>query len=236
MKRKKAFILVLIGTILTLSGTENSVKAVLYPFREAEISSRVDSTLQVCKFRTGESFKEKDILIELDNVPAALLVRRNTVHLQFAASSYQDKKDLRSNNLTSDFELKKAEFEYQTAQTALEEAKLKLAYCKITAPFSGKIVEILKQEHEIVKAGEPLLKIMDDSRLLAVLNFPLKKIKPVGTVLKLKLENNMTVSGKIYEISPQANPRTGTLRIKVLIDNANGSLRAGMTGEVINAQ
>ena len=221
-------------TVFPVAG--ESVKAVLFPFREAEISSRVDSTLQVCKFRTGEKFKEQDVLIELDNVPAALQVRRNSVHLQFTRSSYQDKKELRSNNLTSDFELKKAEYEYQTAQTALDEAKLKLAYCRITAPFSGKIVEVLKQEHEIVKAGEPLLKIMDDSKLLAVLNFPLKKIKPVGTVITLKLENGMTVRGKIYEISPQANHRTGTLRIRVLIDNTRGLLRAGMTGEVVNVQ
>ena len=221
-------------TIFPVAG--ESIKAVLFPFREAEISSRVDSTLLVCKFRTGEKFKAQDVLIELDNVPAALQVRRNTVHLQFARSTYLDKKELRSNNLTSDFELKKAEYEYQTAQTALDEAKLKYSYCRISAPFSGKIVEVLKQEHEIVKAGEPLLKIMDDSRLLAVLNFPLKKIKPVGTEVTLKLENGMTIRGKIYEISPQANHRTGTLRIRVLIDNARGLLRAGMTGEVVNAQ
>ena len=211
-----------------------TVKAVLFPFREAEISSRIDSTLLSCKFRTGEKFKAQDLLIELDNVPAALQVRRNTVHLQFARSSFLDKKELRSNNLTSDFELKKAEFEYQTAQTALDEAKLKLSYCRITAPFSGKIVEILKQEHEIVKAGEPLLKIIDDSQLLAVLNFPLKQVKPAGSILTLKLENGQIVRGKIYEISPQANHRTGTLRIRVLIDNPRGLLRAGMTGEVVN--
>ena len=233
--KKATFIFVLSSIVLTLSGTE-SVKAVLFPFREAEISSRIDATLNVCKFRTGEKFNAKDVLIELDNEPAALQVRRNTVHLQFAHSSYLDKKELRSNNLTSDFELKKAEFEYLTAQTALEEAKLKLAYCKISAPFSGKIVEVLKQEHEIVKAGEPLLKIMDDSRLLAVLNFPLKKIKPLGSIVTLKLENGMIVRGKIYEISPQANHRTGTLRIRVLIDNPRELLRAGMTGEVVNVK
>ena len=105
-----------------------------------------------------------------------------------------------------------------------------------SADVAAKIVEVLKQEHEIVKAGEPLLKIIDDSFLFAVVNFPLKKVKPTGAVLKLKLENDTIVNGKIYEISPQVNHRTGTLRLRILIDNAAGTLRAGMTGEVINAE
>ncbi|MBO5309441.1 MAG: efflux RND transporter periplasmic adaptor subunit [Lentisphaeria bacterium] len=221
-------------TFLPLAG--ETVKAVLFPFREAEISSRVDSTLQNCKFRIGEKFKAGDVLIELDSTPFSLQVQRNTVHLQFTGSAYQDKKELKRNNLTSDFELQKAEFEYKTAQTALKEAELRLSYCRISAPFPGKIVEVLKQEHEIVKAGEPLLKIIDDSFLFAVVNFPLKKVKPTGAVLKLKLENDTIVNGKIYEISPQVNHRTGTLRLRILIDNAAGTLRAGMTGEVINAE
>ena len=49
-------------TFLPLAG--ETVKAVLFPFREAEISSRVDSTLQNCKFRIGEKFKAGDVLIE----------------------------------------------------------------------------------------------------------------------------------------------------------------------------
>ena len=233
MIKRRILFFILAGAAWTLAGKE-SIKAVLFPFREAEISSRVDSTLQSCKFRIGEKFNEQDVLIELDNVPASLLVQRNTAHLQFALSVYNDKKELKRNNLASDFELKKAEFEYNTAKNAFDEASLKLSYCQIMAPFPGKIVEIFKQEYEIVKVGEPLLKIIDDSKLLAVVNLPQKQIKPLGSVVTLRLENKMVISGKIYEISPQSNHRTGTLRIRVLIDNPNGTLRAGMTGEVIN--
>ena len=224
--------------LLTVCGwlAAESVKVVLFPFREAEISSRVDSVLLSCNFRVGEKFKNQAVLIELDSRSAALQVQRTAGQMQFAQFAYQDKKELKSNNLTSDFELKKAEFECQTAQTAHEEAKLRLSYCRIFAPFPGKIVEILKQEHEMVKAGEPLLKIIYDSKLFAVLNLPLNQVQPVGTVVAMKLENNSIVSGKIYEISPQANHRTGTLRVRVLIDNALGVLRAGMIGEVVNAQ
>lgn len=235
ISRKHLVILALFCAMGSIARAEN-VKAVLFPFREAEISSRVESTLTRCCFRVGEPFQQDATLLELDEALFAIQLRRMEEQERFTRAVLADKKELRAGKFTSDFEVKKAEYEWQSVKIQQDEARLKLAYCKIKAPFPGKIVEVLKQEHETVKPGEPLLKIIDDSFLFAVLNIPLKQLKPVGSELSLKLENGMTVQGRIYEVSPQANHRTGTLRVRVLIPNARGALRAGMTGEVADAQ
>lgn len=223
------------GAVWSLAGAE-SVKAVLFPFREAQISSRVDSTLKRCSFRVGVKFRSGDVLLELDEALFALQYQRMQSQERFASAVYADKKELRAGNFTSDFEVKKAQFEYLTVKNSLEEARLKLSYCRIRAPFAGKIVEVLTQEHEAVRRGDPLLKIIDDSSLLAVMNVPLKKVKPVGSSVRIRLDAGGIVSGKVYELSPQANHRTGTLRVRVLIDNREGKLWAGMTGELCDGK
>ena len=119
-----------------------SVKVVLFPFREAVIASRVDSTLRPYHFRLGESFKKDSLLTTLDDASYQLKVKQMKAQFDFAKANYTDKKELRAGNFTSDFELKKAEYDFQVAANALAEAELNLTYCQIKAPFAGKIVDL----------------------------------------------------------------------------------------------
>ena len=209
---------------------EEKIKVVLFPFREAIISSRVESQTGTYRFRLGERFPANAVLTELDKENYSIKLKQAKDQLEFAKATYQDKQELRKEKFTSDFELKKAEYEFRTAESNLAVAQLNYSYCKIQAPFAGKIVEIITREYETVRPGQQLLRIIDDNSLLAVMNIPLKDVKPVGSKLFLVLQNETRVQGTIYEISPQADHRTGTVRIRVLVENKAGKLQAGMTG------
>ena len=100
--------------------------------------------------------------------------------------------------------------------------------------FDGKIQEITTGEYEITRPGQPLCRIIDDNHLLAVMNIPIadRKIAVPGSEVKIKIDSGKIVSGTVYEVSPQAEHRTGTLRIRVIIDNNKWNLTAGSTGEL----
>ena len=105
------------------------------------------------------------------------------------------------------------------------------------APFAGKLAEIRTQEYETVRPGQPLFRIIDDNRLLAVMNVPLNDVAltTVGNPVVVSVSGtDRKAKGTVYEVAPQADHRTGTVRIRVLIDNGDGKLRAGMTGELIH--
>lgn len=208
------------------------VRVVLFPCREAVIAARIDSRLQSYAFRIGQPFVKAAELAVLDKDKFALEYSRAKSQYEFALASYENKKRLRERNLTSDYELKKADFEMKMAKIAADEAFLALSYCKITAPFSGRIVEIMTREHEIVRPGQPLCRIIDDNTLLAVMNVPMQKkeLTSVGGRLEIELDSGKVVAGEIYEVFPQADHRTGTVKIRVKIDNAKGELTSGMTG------
>lgn len=214
-----------------------AVKAVLFPFREAVIAARAESTLLPYRFKLGEPFKAGEVLTALDDSRYALEVRRATEQADFARTVFEDKKQLRAKNFTSDYELKKAEFDLSVAESSLADAKLNLSYCTVKAPFAGKLAEIRTQEYETVRPGQPLFRIIDDNRLLAVMNVPLNDVAltTVGNPVVVSVSGmDRKAKGTVYEVAPQADHRTGTVRIRVLIDNGDGKLRAGMTGELIH--
>ena len=214
-----------------------AVKAVLFPFREAVIAARVESTLLPYRFKLGEPFKAGEVLTALDDSRYALEVRRATEQADFARAVFEDRKQLRAKNFTSDHELKKAEFDLSVAESSLADAKLNLSYCIVKAPFAGKLAEIRTQEYETVRPGQPLFRIIDDNRLLAVMNVPLNDVAltTVGNPVVVSVSGmDRKAKGTVYEVAPQADHRTGTVRIRVLIDNGDGKLRAGMTGELIH--
>ncbi|MEA1926938.1 MAG: HlyD family efflux transporter periplasmic adaptor subunit, partial [Candidatus Auribacterota bacterium] len=100
-------------------------------------------------------------------------------------------------------------------------------------PFNGRLVEKLVNEYEYVRTGQPLMKIIDDNQLLAVMHLPSSeknKIK-LGQAMKIKIDETKTShQGKIYKISGVIDPGSRTFEIKVLLDNKKGSLSAGMSG------
>lgn len=231
---KYIFACVLLPAMISSLGAEEKIKAVLFPFREAVVSSRVESQTGKYNFRLGESFPANAVLTELEKETYNIKLKQAQDNLEFAKATYLDKQELRKGNFTSDFELKKAEYEYRSSENALQAAQLNVSYCSIRAPFAGKIVEFITREYETVRPGQQLFRIIDDNLLLAVMNVPLKDVKPVGTVKTLLIQHGVKVQGKVYEISPQADNRTGTVRIRVLIDNKAGKLRAGMTGVLVD--
>ncbi len=244
---KKIFLLLscLAGFCAAAGSSEHPVKVVLQPFREAEIVARIDGMVEAHKFRMGEHFKTGDLLLKIDDTRfkidlARAVARANEAKVQadFAQQTYEAQKELFEQNFQSKLELQRRAAEAETAQARkligeadVAEAKMFLSFCSVLAPFPGKIERIHCREFENVRIGQVLIKIIDDEYLLAVMNMPLTELQPVGTELFMQFQNGkIEVSGKIQEISPQADHRSGTIEVKVLVANTKGILIPGMTG------
>ena len=116
---------------------------------------------------------------------------------------------------------------------------MNLSYGRINAPFDGRVEEILIREHETVRNGQPVVRIIGDRELLAVVNLPVKYLSKVQGDLSFRFPEGpegKKVSGRVFEISPRADHRSGTIEVKVLIDNKDGSLTSGMTGEFLDGE
>lgn len=226
------------------------VKVVLFPFREAILSTQIDGVVVKYNFRGGERFKKSDVLLKLDDKKynndlqrMRSLMKEAELNANYTRQKWEDNKRLFKEDLQSEIEVIKSELDakvgaerYQTAQINYADALLQLAFCTIKAPFDGTVEKLLTREFETVRNGQPLISIIDDNQLLAVMNLPtveLPKIK-IGIPVTFKVhENGRVVTGSVFEIAGRADHRSETIEIKVLIDNAEHHFSAGMSGTLM---
>lgn len=250
---KKLFLpIVLFAAGLNIQAQEQydmPVKVVLFPFREAVIPALAESQVVKYYFKEGEKFPSGKILAQLDKtvykqrlLKIEASVKEAKAGLSFAQKNAKRSKEVFEKGMLGQTEMEKAELEseiaeakYLSAQASYIVAKRDLDLCDIAAPFDGRLVEKLVNEYEYVRTGQPLMKIIDDNQLLAVMHLPSSeknKIK-LGQPMKIKIDETGTShQGKIYKISGVIDPGSRTFEIKVLLDNKKGSLSAGMSGEL----
>lgn len=241
---------ILIGSAAEIQYDSLPVKIVLFPFREAILSTQIDGMISKYHFRGGERFKKDDVLLTLDDQKnknelqrVDSLMKEAALSAVYTKQKLEDNKRLYKSDLTSEIEVMKSELEanvaqerYRTTQIALAAAALQLKFCTVKAPFDGTVEKLLTREFETVRSGQPLISILDDNQLLAVMNLPtsvLPKVK-IGLPVTFKInENSKIVTGEIYEIAARADHRSETFEIKVKIDNREHLFSAGMSGTLL---
>ncbi len=141
--------------------------------------------------------------------------------------------------------LENAEASIKNAQAALSTARENLSYCTIRAPFTGHIDSGTTDPGNYINgAGSPfeLANIVDDSALsiaFAIEESQYEKLvgdveKPTAhpRYEKVPLSFNETLPheyyGKLSYTAPSVDKSTGTLTLKVRVDNPYGELRNGM--------
>lgn len=230
--------------------TELPIRVVFFPFREATISTRVDSVILKYNYREGELFKANAVLVELDS--SRYSQRKEQVTAEYSEAKdqviyftkiYKSNLDLFKQGMQGEQMIAKNRLDMDTKKSniiivkaKLQLAELNVTACSIIAPFAGRMGAKTVKEHEFIRIGQPMFSIIDDNQLLAVVNLPQQRLKQIkiGKLMKIKLDSSKYVcSGKVYEISPTLDYSSGTFEAKILIDNNQHILKAGMTGVLV---
>lgn len=234
----------------TAADKMETTRVVFFPYREAILASRIDGVVLENKLRIGQQFKGGEILVKLDPTHYLIEIERvkamineQLILQNFAKEALAIQEDLYKQSMTSELEVKKAKLDVATSTARLKstdvnlkDAMTQLSYCEIRAPFDGRIEEIITRSFETLKAGQPLMKIIDDNQLKATMFVPvsiLDKLK-LGTEVEVTCTDTkpaLVMKGKVYEIATHADHRSNTIEIHVLVPNKDGKVTAGMIGE-----
>ena len=227
------------------------IKVILFPFRKAVISATVDGVVKKHNFLEGKNFRKGDLLVSIIAVEyreklakAKATCEELKKNRDFLEQLYKGNQKLREKGMFSRMELKKNKTDLDIAAARLKaaEAEKKLAErkvnaCRITAPFSGRVEEIIIQEYEFVRNGEKIISIIDDNRLLAVMHLPEKYNSLITNDQQLSFKipsSNKVYTGKVFEKAARINHRSRTFQVKLVLDNSNGKLTAGTSGVLVS--
>src|SRR5579862_1263229 len=138
--------------------------------------------------------------------------------------------------------LQSAKDQTQAALQAVKTAETNLTYSIITAPFSGTIGFSQVKLGNMVSVGTTVLNTISTDDPMAV-DFLIneaqltrfqqmeKNKKPIDSLFTIVLPNHSIYAGtgKISVIDRAVDPQTGSVRVRLVFENTQHSLRAGMS-------
>ena len=202
---------------------------------EAQVVSKASGIVLSILTEEGQRVHKGQVLARLDSDHQRLQVDQAAAAVRKLESNYERSQKMVAAKLVSTEANDQIKYDLDSARAALNIAQLELSYTTIVAPISGVVAQRMVKEGNLVQVDAPLFRIVDDSRLEAVLNVPERELATMKAGLAVTLQVDAVAgkqfTGTIDRISPVVDAGSGTFRV-VCAFAGNDGLKAGMFGRV----
>lgn len=209
------------------NGIETTVTlpAIVEEGRTISVGFKTAGQIEKIYVKEGDHIKDGQIIAILDSEDYALGVsslREKYQNLK-AETERQAKLHVSGNMSDNDYEKAMSGLRQLGIQLKIEENKL--SYCRLVSPASGIVTKVNFENSEMVDAGTPIIELMDDSCLEAIVDLPLRfyaaRNNFVGFTGESSVSSKNTVALSLLSLTPRAD-NTQLYRLRLGIPGNSG--------------
>lgn len=214
--------------MLSLTGTTE-------PIRAATIASEVGGRIVRLNLDEGSTVEEGDTLVRVDaSQQSAQAAQLRAQREQFDSDIARTER-LLERGLGTESDLEQLRSQRESVNQQLRGVYIGVGNATTDAPFTGQIVSKSAELGEFTSSGTTLGRMIDISSIKVLVDLPEREIGVVSEGQDATVEIpslNQTFEGTIHRISAEADARSRTFQVEVVIENADGRLRSGMRARV----
>ncbi len=222
----------------------------LTPDREVVISAEVPGILEKYDADVGSKVAKGDRLAQIEAVDYRLALKEAEANLLAAQirlpvtkNSFERAKRLLPEKAITEELYEQAEAAYASAQATVTQLETMVAMAQrrldkttITAPFDGHVTQRFIEKGQNVAAGSPVMQVADTKTMRVKIYINeldyvyVDKDDPV--TVTVEAFDHLPMAGRVDKIGIQADSRTNTFEVEILMDNPDFTLKAGLTARV----
>lgn len=213
--------------------------------RQTDLAFRTSGRISERLVDIGDHVSAGDVVARIDPreqqadlAITAAAVMAAKAQLENSQADFKRQKTLFGQGVTTRSVFEQSEEALRVAQGTLEAAEAQhaaaqdaLTFAVLKAPMAGVITARYSESGQIVQTAQPILTLAEDGPRDAVFEVPEAALfdAPSDLTVDLVLIGNsrITAKGKVREISPAVDPRSGTVRVKIDIENPPETMTLG---------
>jgi membrane fusion protein, multidrug efflux system len=203
--------------------------------KRVALATRAGGIITELTAKQGDAVKTGDVILSLDAEDKKAMVTTAEQTLAQRKAEMASSEALAKRGNLAKRALDEARTALSAAQTQLESARAELDRLQVIAPFDGVLDKIDVQNGSSVQQGAPVATLLSLDPIIAVGEISERSLASVriGGKAQIRLVDGRTKEGTIRYISKEASAQTRTYPVEVAIANADNSIPAGMTTEVM---
>lgn len=201
-----------------------------------ELTVTVTDTITAIYFEDGQNVVKGDLLVEMTSEEEKALLEEASTNAVEAGRQLKRVSALVEAGTASESLLDERRRDYDAATARLSATQSRLSDRLIRAPFSGRVGLRNVSLGALVRPGDLITTVTDDSTMKLDFTVPttflpaIKRDLPITATTRAFGEKQFT--GKVSSVSNVINPTTRAVTVRALMPNDSGDLRQGILMEV----
>ena len=180
----------------------------------------------------GDEVKAGQLLVRLVDDELRLSSDEARVNHQKSANKFKRSEGLFERRLLSKEDFEEQTFTLEESRIRWERSKVALAHASVRSPVDGVVAERAVKLGDRIGTANKLFSLVDLQKLIAYVHVPGRDMRYIGIGQRARVTTDFLpgeeFGGYILRISPVVDPRNGTFKVTLAVDESEDLLRPGM--------